>query len=536
MYGALLIGCASQAPPGGGPEDKTAPSVVSTFPPADSTGVSDEIELRIEFSEKMDEASTEGAVFVSPRPTRKPKFSWDGRVLTLRLPEGLRPQTTCVVTVGTAARDRRNNALRTAFTFAFSTGDSIDRGVISGQILSDQKTALPVWAYRMEDREDSSVFTRRADYVTQSDADGRFRLSYLAPGRYRIVGVADLDEDGLITAGSDFVAIAPFDPVVEGRRGVVSSVNAMMHLPDTTKFAIVSAVQVGHEIRVTFSKALSSEQINPDSLSERVRLVPERSGARMFINSKLETELWILAAGETDSVAFGDLIAASGDTLADTVMPIVKEAGEAPATWIEVEDPTEWSVPRFSATIRFSRGMDRVSVERSVFVKDTSGHLSTGTARWMDDARMTWHVDQPLSGRMMYRLCVRLDSIVDWTGRRAGDSTFVHSFQTVKADTLGLVSGGVEESGRFLLQLVRSGAPPLIRKQFVDGPTKFVFGDLLPGRYTMTAYRDDDRNSRYSYGSLMPFRASEPFLSYADTIVVRSNWETSNVNLRWAKP
>lgn len=549
MYLPLItVACASQAPPGGGPEDKTPPEVVSTVPSADSTRVGRVVTAEIVFSEAMDEASTENAIFISPQPRRDPRLSWRGTSLRIALRDSLPDNVTCVITVGTAAKDLRNNPLKRAVTFAFATGDSIDRGKISGRMITDQTAGVAVWAYRSGEEPDSTLLKRRADYITQLDREGRYELAYLAPGSYRVFGIADVDENRRFTPGVDYIGLPSFEPVIENRRDEVTSVNGLMSLHDTTAFRVVDAEFGGREVRVHFSKALAvlryvEDGFFVDSLKERVKISSRESLLTirdMLIDPKSESTVHVLLEtlpSDSLQAVVSGFISHSGDTLQPATLP-VKFSEFDTVTTVEVVQPAARSTvgPDMQVELRFSRGIDRSTVTTRIFLLDTSQQRIDGVIRWKNSSHLIWTGSRLLNGPAAYRLMVSLDSIADWLGRRIADTTLVWEIQTYKPDTLGTVRGRIDEDGDHLVQITRIGQPSFSRRQLLRGAVEFTFDHLLPGRYNLTAFRDDDGSGRYSYGRLTPWKPSEVFVSYPDTVSVRSHWETSNVNVQFKKP
>jgi hypothetical protein len=142
MVGLVVLStCANQGFPSGGPVDKTPPAVVRTVPEQSSTRVPLSTDVEITFSERVDHNSCVASLFITPFPAQGVHTSWRGRTLRLRVIDGLLPDRTYVVTIGTTTRDYRNNALPQSFTLSFSTGDHLDTGEISGRIFSDTRLA-----------------------------------------------------------------------------------------------------------------------------------------------------------------------------------------------------------------------------------------------------------------------------------------------------------------------------------------------------------------------------------------------------------
>ncbi len=63
----------------------------------------------------------------------------------------------------------------------------------------------------------------------------------------------------------------------------------------------------------------------------------------------------------------------------------------------------------------------------------------------------------------------------------------------------------------------------------VSETNEFNFERILPGQYTIHTFVDNDSNSVYNYGSVMPFELSEKFFIYPDTLNLRARWPVGDV-------
>ncbi len=201
-----VAGCATPAAPTGGPADTTPPTLVEAFPADQATGVSDST-LTLVFSERLDGASA-AAVSVTPGDARPPKVTVDGREIRIALPR-LRDSTTYVVTLGTALKDARNVALKSPITFAFATGDRIDRGTLAGCVrdpVSGRGVQTAVWGYVLADSASAPNLGAPPDYRTETGTDGAFSLSYLRRAAYFVVAVQDRNRNDRIDLGERVAA------------------------------------------------------------------------------------------------------------------------------------------------------------------------------------------------------------------------------------------------------------------------------------------------------------------------------------------
>jgi len=101
----LLNQCAQVAAPPGGPVDKTAPVILSSWPGRDSVNVKRSDRINIEFSESINKNSVEKAVFITPRQSDEPELKWKGNILSIILPDSFAENSTYIVNLGSSISD-----------------------------------------------------------------------------------------------------------------------------------------------------------------------------------------------------------------------------------------------------------------------------------------------------------------------------------------------------------------------------------------------------------------------------------------------
>ena len=192
VLSVLLLDCAGQIEPGGGPVDTVPPQVIRTDPDSGAIRVTSP-SVELEFSKYVDRLSVQQSIFVSPYPGQL-EYDWSGRSVRITFSDTLRKNTTYVVNVGTDVKDlHAGNRMAHGFTLAFSTGDSIDKGSISGRVIDDRPEGVMLFAYHL-DRMDPDTLDpthTKPDYIQQTGKDGTFELSHLSFGSYRVLAVRD---------------------------------------------------------------------------------------------------------------------------------------------------------------------------------------------------------------------------------------------------------------------------------------------------------------------------------------------------------
>jgi len=212
----LAAGCARVGPPGGGPPDTTPPEVVSTTPADGAVEVPLDASVRIEFSEDMNRLSVERAFSITPRIDLR-NLRWEATTLVATPEEALPESTSFVVRVGESADDYHKVKLEEAFTFAFSTGPTVDSGVIAGEVTraGEPVEGATVWACARSVRAEDGEL-RPCRYAVESAADGSFLIGAVAASErpYTLVAFVDIDGDGVYTVAEEEGAIADADAVI----------------------------------------------------------------------------------------------------------------------------------------------------------------------------------------------------------------------------------------------------------------------------------------------------------------------------------
>ncbi|NUO82535.1 Ig-like domain-containing protein [candidate division KSB1 bacterium] len=545
----FIWNCARQAAPPGGPEDKTAPRILKVSPQPDSTRVSRDAHLVFSFSEKVDHKSFEDAIFVSPSPSlatpdeEEFRFKWRGRQVEVSFPDSLRAQRTYVVTVGTELRDLRNNRMENAFTFAFSTGDSLDRGEIKGRVFADRPAGILIMAYILDHEREPNASTDYADYFTQLGESGEFTLSALAPGKYRLFVLGDRDGDRLYTRGEELLGVPTHDVSLTSAGANLRPLGFRLATEDTLR-PTLSAVTVlsGNQLEWRFDEAVAPRDSlwenhlhvraeNGDSLQiVRAARPPLDRGLVQTIIAPLQslkyigtaTALFDEAGNELDSLARTSEF--TGTTLADTTRPRVVK--------ISVADSARNVLPAAPVEVIFSEIMKTDTSARPLLVQDSSGAEVEGGLHWLNAFQFRFQPQPHWKSRARYTVTIQRDKIFDWNGNALFDTTGQITFWTVNADTFASISGKITDAdttarGAIHLTAKQAGGKVEYHVQ-TDSARAYHFKEVLPGLYQINAFRDVNGNGLFDFGKALPFLPAERYWAWPDTIKVRSRWPNEN--------
>lgn len=159
-------------------------------------------ELEFGFSEKMDRQDAYRWLTLYPRRTIR-KTSWKGaRVARVRLEEPLPADTTVVVELAPGMRDAHKVPQATGRTFVFATGDSIDAGELTGNLVLDEMP-LPGGVVEIIPAGPDSVRVEQRPVLRRAVADstGHWRLRWLSGDGHPWLLRAFEDGNGDLRAG-----------------------------------------------------------------------------------------------------------------------------------------------------------------------------------------------------------------------------------------------------------------------------------------------------------------------------------------------
>ena len=212
----LILGCAAEGRPTGGPADTEGPRVIQVEPPSGSLALAAEQVIEITFQEPVDPLSVSGAIEFRPYLAFSARVR--GRRIIVQPDEPFQRDAVYVLTLQRGIQDYRRNLIPRAYQFVFSTGGEIPTGLIRG-LLAEAAPGRPMEVglfqltgsathgepddavpNEVDGSEAEDPGTEQNDYVLlqrqQLGTDGSFAFAYLEDGTYRVAavegGLADL--------------------------------------------------------------------------------------------------------------------------------------------------------------------------------------------------------------------------------------------------------------------------------------------------------------------------------------------------------
>ena len=554
------LNCAVQGSPSGGPIDEIPPTIVETFPAPGDTLISPDIAVSVVFSESMERESVLSALFISPAPPAVPNYSWKGERLNIDFVESLVPDQTYVISVGSSAKDMRNNPVVSTHTFAFSTGLHLDRGVITGKVyksgsdfaLEGEPNAL-LWAYRLDGSSSPIPTSQKGTYITQSDMEGRFTLSNLADGKYRVFSFTNSDEDFIYFMRGDFTGFPAGEVYVDDS----TSAFELTHFPvaaDTLPL-IVSLLDspVREHITVTFDKPLDKKTLRSENFT-----IVELPGGRNLENGvsdylfsdRTPRSVTLLSEilepnreyqVEIDGVSdiFGNTISNYSDSTTKFVGAALESDADFLLESVSPED-SALNVPVYEPlSLIFSKPTDLSLIRNYITIADSSGNRIPGVFSEETSSHFTILPEDKLwQPDMKYFMALNVDSITSTDEYTLIHSDTLYTFSTLSLTKTGLILGNVTVEGNYGGQQIVVSAQPINNSRLqtviltLEEPGQYQFIGLSPGQYLVSAFLDRNRDEQWFQGMLIPYKPSEPFALYAEPVTVRQGIDNVGIDIK----
>ncbi|MCJ7496683.1 MAG: Ig-like domain-containing protein, partial [candidate division Zixibacteria bacterium] len=189
----------------------------------------------------------------------------------------------------------------------------------------------------------------------------------------------------------------------------------------------------------------------------------------------------------------------------------------------------------------FEKPPEKNSAEKGFVLKDSLEERVGGKFLWENPAELIFKSDKILQGKMKYELSLK--DLLDLWGNPfvafdlEADTSFKLTFTTVNPDTLGSISGRVENlinsKGEIAVTMEKIEIPKLKYEKKLKEPGDFKFENIFPGKYNLKAYLDLNGNGILDQGKVFPFEPAEPQIFYPDTLNIRPRWETEGTILKF---
>lgn len=551
LFSLFIFGCASQIPPGGGEIDKTPPQIIEVFPKDGTINYDDDF-FELQFSEYVDKRSVKDAIFISPSIESSLELNWSGKSVEIKFPKKLKKDITYNITIGTDVVDINNrNRMAQAFSFSFSTGNKIDKGIIEGNIFSDNESGILIFAYKVNsDSINPAKF--KPDYISQSGNKGYFKLNGLADGGYRVFAVKDEYKDLTFQSSQDLIGVPFKDVMINAKDTLIKNLNFYLFKIDTIKPNILSCLMPDkNHLLANFSEELDSSSINPNNYFLYDSIKNKKLNLSAAFKSKNKNTELVFSI--SDSMKNKDWDSISSEQIylfCNNIKDKYLNTNEFDYTSVTVSDRPDTTAPKLykeepaigsdkvdfnepEILFYFDDSFDFSSLQKTFSVADTNKNKVKFSSFKIDDASFKIKILEKLKPQEMYLIKYDLNNIKDESGNFL-DSIYQYHFVTLSDLNFTGLSGRIfnlDSTKNLILVLERVDDKNNPYKQKIEKDGKFNFERILPGKFKLWYFYDSNNDGEFSKGFPFPFVPSEKFKYFDDIIQLPPRWAVTD--LEW---
>ena len=521
---ALMLSCANQGAPGGGPEDKEPPSVSASEPSSGALNVDTRARVSVRFSEWISPAGAPGAVSVYPPPPNGVTVRASKNRVTVTPNGPFKGNTTYHVVINTSLQDLRGNALKRPVGVVFSTGAVLDSGALDGAVVSlSPLTAIPKVAlyYIVDDGEQPGAgYFAAPDYAAQCDSAGAFSFSNLREGKYRAVAFSDPNRTGRLRPGDK--CFAPLDEIITLTK-TAQTIRLYPSESDTATAPPRAGEKAAPDTVKLRMKGYSPT--GPSSLTPDVRIAWSKP-ARVSLSMAMASD----TAG-SDSVAF---FFAAADGYSDTTLLAPSRRLKPGSVYIlKIPVQSIKDEQGNNAAVEEKRGRaGRGRRARGVTDTDKPGGKDIIGGGIVKDSTIAGNITR--------------DSVVKGSAHIGADSLRSRAVDEPKGGAIEITIKTI--SADSICYRLHGGADclePNDRRKWVYRPLRgsetftaadksgtFSFDSIPASKGTLYWFIDSNNDNALTPGKLVPWRSPERFFAAPDTVEARARWEVENVRVR----
>jgi uncharacterized protein (DUF2141 family) len=201
---AVVLSCARQSSPTGGPRDKQPPVVLNCEPQNGSKWFKSK-SFQVTFDEYVVLDKINEKFMVSPPMKKKPEIQLKGKKLIVSWEDELAENTTYTFYFQDAIKDNNEGNVLNNYQYSFSTGAVLDSLSFTGNVVNaqDLEAGQDVLVMLYSNLSDTAPAKTLPAYITKPDASGGFCINHIKPGNYRIFALNDINGNRMYDGGEE---------------------------------------------------------------------------------------------------------------------------------------------------------------------------------------------------------------------------------------------------------------------------------------------------------------------------------------------
>ena len=535
----ILVSCAKQGTPMGGPKDEDPPKLLSITPSNESLNVKPTI-IELIFDEYIKAETPNKQIIITPRINKDEMevITIKNRV-TINLNQELEDSTTYVFNFQKSIKDITENNIPENLKLVFSTGPKIDSLTFSGNvsfILPQREkfiTDVLVGLYNIDDT--TNVLTAAPYYIGQADSTGNFILTNIKAGEYKAYAWHDPNNSLKAEEKQEAYGFLS-DPITISDN--INNAKFYLSKADLSEFKINRSGVSGQSFDIVLSKYPVDIKIEHEDLNSTLYYRQNEKTIRLY-HTTLRNDSIPVKIAFSDSVGFK----------LDTVIYSKFENSDRKNEKLEpILTGRKNFISNIKADIKFNKPINEVIYD-SLFVKyDTASMLfiRPEMLSFKDSSDRTLlflNINIPDSIKQENFNLIAMDSTFRDIEGEYNQTKIETAFKKLDKETLAEeIKVKVNTEVLPLLVQILDKKEEIIAEQYLTKSNIAIFQNIEPGTYYIKAILDINQNRKWDTSNMIQNRQAEPiyFLENSENenprdTIIRGGWSL-DVTIKPNKP
>jgi len=543
----IISSCAKISPLDGGYKDTLSPVLIYSDPKNRSINFKEKV-FSFQFDEIIDASELSQKLIISPYLNNTPELKFKKNSLLLTFDSSFKENTTYILNFADGVKDITEGNPAKNTKLVFSTGNKIDSSFVSGFVLDPLKNkfidgALVV----LYNKKDSlGLFNKKPLYFSFSNKDGSFLIENIKPGEYKIYSFIDENQSFVAEAKNEAFGYVPNSLKLDS---FVSNINISLFKENPQKLKLDRKRERGLVYELTYSKYI--KRVNVYTKNFINYSLNDNNLLRFYKDSLKKDSTFVVVE------AFDSLQEKTIDSLfvffGKESKRVSKLSHQLKTSNRNDLDDTlllnfSFSKPINNKLFSFSFYVDTIFYTGPYYSKSiwNKNKTKNKTKVYLNQNAISLFVDSLRNKAIADSLVYEKDSIYvffkNYYKRLKKDRVFFvvpkGSVVSIEKDTLnkieknflfkgkdfyGSVSGSISGlSKNIIIQLVSEDLSRTYKNKKLNNI--FYFNKVEPGKYYIKIIKDNNKNNKWDYGSILKDVGSEEIVYYKEKIEVRSNW------------
>jgi len=543
----IISSCAKISPLEGGYKDTLSPVLIYSNPKNHSINFKEKV-FSFEFDEIIDASELSQKLIISPYLNNTPELKFKKNSLLLTFDSSFKENTTYILNFADGVKDITEGNPAKNTKLVFSTGNKIDSSFVSGFVLDPLKNefidgALVV----LYNKKDSlGLFNKKPLYFSFSNKDGSFLIENIKPGEYKMYSFIDENESFVAEAKNEAFGYVPNSLKLDS---FVSNINISLFKENPQKLKLDRKRERGLVYELTYSKYIKKVNVYTKGF---INYSLNDNNLLRFYKDSLKKDSTFVVIEAFDSlqektidslfVSFGkeskrvsklnhQLKTSNRNDLDDTLLlnfSFSKPINNKFFSFSFYVDTIFYTGPYYSKSIW---NKNKTKNKTKVYLNQNAIGLFVDSLRNKTIAdSLVYEKDSIYTLFKNYYKNLKKDRVFFVVPRGSVVSIEKDTLNKIEKNFLfrgkdfyGSVSGSISGlDNNIIIQLISEDLNRTYKNKKLNNV--FYFNKVEPGKYYIKVIKDNNKNNKWDYGSILKDVGSEEILYYKEKIEVRSNW------------